>query len=302
MVTSSIEYIRPASRSFAGMKQILFQPFQLGKWVVLGFTAWLAGLLHGGGGNGGSSEMKSERMEKFFREIVAWVKDHSELAIGIGTAILLAGLVLILVFLWISSRGKFLFLDNVVHDRARVKVPWQQFKRHGNSLFRWRFIFGIVAVFTLLPVGGAIAWLVFLPFHDSEWAGSSILWIVLLTVVFLSVMVAIGYISNLLEDFVIPLMYRDSLTTNEAWRHFFQINRAAPGRIILYVLWKYLLGLAAATGMITLGLATCCIGFLLLAIPYLGSVLLLPVLVFFRLLGPEFLRQFGADYDIFDHP
>ena len=39
-----------------------------------------------------------------------------------------------------------------------------------------------------------------------------------------------------------------------------------------------------------------------MALPYIGAVLILPVTTFFRLLGPEFLRQFGEDYDIFPKP
>jgi len=35
----------------------------------------------------------------------------------------------------LRSRGKFMFLDNVVHDRAEVSQPWQDFRRLGNSLF-----------------------------------------------------------------------------------------------------------------------------------------------------------------------
>jgi hypothetical protein len=36
-----------------------------------------------------------------------------------------------------------------------------------------------------------------------------------------------------------------------------------------------------------------------MAIPYLGTVLLLPVLVFKRSYSIYFLRQFGPEYDVF---
>jgi len=40
--------------------------------------------------------------------------------------------------------------------------------------------------------------------------------------------------------------------------------------------------------------ATCCIA----AVPYIGTVILLPVFVLLRLFSLLFLRQFGPDYDV----
>ena len=79
-------------------------------------------------------------------------------------------------------------------------------------------------------------------------------------------------------------------------------RRVATIRFVLYALWKLLLGFAALLAILLVGFGTCCIGFLIMAIPYLGAVLLLPVSVFFRFLGPQFLRQFGPDFDVFPDP
>ena len=46
------------------------------------------------------------------------------------------------------------------------------------------------------------------------------------------------------------------------------------------------------------GCMTCCIGFLILMIPYIGTVVLLPMYVTFRGLDLEFLAQFGEEYDL----
>jgi hypothetical protein len=40
--------------------------------------------------------------------------------------------------------------------------------------------------------------------------------------------------------------------------------------------------------------ATCCLA----ALPYIGTVILLPVFVCLRAFGLCFIRQFGADYDV----
>src|SRR5438552_16678985 len=44
---SKIEIFKPFSESFELMKKILFQPFDLKKWLVIGFAAFLASLSGG---------------------------------------------------------------------------------------------------------------------------------------------------------------------------------------------------------------------------------------------------------------
>ena len=55
----------PVESAWMGTKKILFQPFDIGKWFALGFSAWLATLLEGGGSfnfNGGGSGDSSDGM------------------------------------------------------------------------------------------------------------------------------------------------------------------------------------------------------------------------------------------------
>ena len=49
-------------------------------------------------------------------------------------------------------------------------------------------------------------------------------------------------------------------------------------------------------------LLTCCIAGCLLVLPYLGTVLLLPVLVFRRSYSLCYLAQYGGEYDVFAPP
>jgi hypothetical protein len=71
------------------------------------------------------------------------------------------------------------------------------------------------------------------------------------------------------------------------------------GVFILYFLFQIVL--AMAIGVIVFGavIITCCIAGCLMLLPYLGTVLLLPVLIFKRCYSLYFLAQFGRDYDVF---
>ncbi len=106
----------------------------------------------------------------------------------------------------------------------------------------------------------------------------------------------------MLDAFVVPIMYRHGIGVMAAWGRFLPLLSAHPLAFIVYIVIVAVLGVCAFAAIITLGLATCCMGFLLMAVPYVGQVLLLPVHVMFRGLGPDFLSQFGPDFDVFATP
>ncbi len=47
-----ISVVDPVIPAIERVKTILFRPFDLGKWFVIGFCAWLAGQTRPGGGGG----------------------------------------------------------------------------------------------------------------------------------------------------------------------------------------------------------------------------------------------------------
>lgn len=305
-----IRYREPASRAFAGMEHVLFRPFRISKWFALGFTAFLAGLANGGGGGGaGGSHFRSgggqasgmsgpdPSLKEVFAPALAWIAAHWLLVTLLILLIVTFGFAL----LWLSSRGKFMFLDNVVHNRALVKVPWAEFRDQGNSLFLWRLFFSLATFLAILVLGGAMIAVVVLP----EWRtlmGSTLATVAPFVILLLGMVFLVAYINLLVEDFVVPLMYRHRLTTLETWKRFLVIHNASPFTFVGFALWKALLWIAAAFIFITAILLTCGCAVVILILPYLGSVLALPALVFFRFLGPLFLRQFGPEYDLWAPP
>ena len=55
-----ISVIDPIGPAIEHVRLMLFKPFDLSKWLTIGFCAWLAQLGHGGGGGGGGTD--GERM------------------------------------------------------------------------------------------------------------------------------------------------------------------------------------------------------------------------------------------------
>ena len=147
---SNPSVIAPIGMALATTRRILFQQFDLVRWLAIGFTAWLAAL---DGGLGSSFNINPGHYEKGDIPQAVWDWIVAHLFIVIPAVILLAavGLVIGLLVLWVSCRGKFMFLDNVVGGRAEIIEPWNRFRAQGNSCFLFVVCFSLalVAVFIL---------------------------------------------------------------------------------------------------------------------------------------------------------
>jgi hypothetical protein len=89
-------------------------------------------------------------------------------------------------------------------------------------------------------------------------------------------------------------MYRQRCTTPDAARQVLRLIFANPTPFILFCLFGIVLVLA----MLVIGCIVTCFTCCIAAIPYVGTVILLPVFVVFRSFSLLFLRQFGPDYDV----
>src|SRR5262249_456084 len=115
---------------------------------------------------------------------------------------------------------------------------------------------------------------------------------VLLTVfcVFLILLIGLAVILVVISQLMVPIMYRQRCRAPLAFWQAIDLVNSHPGPIVLYILFLLLLAVAVVVTGCAAACATCCIA----AIPYVGTVILLPIpvtLVAFSLL---FLRQFGA--------
>ena len=299
----NIDYIEPLSRGWARMKKALFQPFDLAKWFTVGFTAFLAALLDGGGGAGGNSRNYGKAkfdFDDFFNfpgYAWEWLNSHpvwfTLILFGIGFIFVLS-----IVLTWVSSRGKFMFLDNVVFDKAEVKKPWYEFRREGNSLFVWRFVFGFILFFVFI-VSFVYSFILIREMYFEGSFSSQIATIIGMIFYFLFLIIISAYITLFLNDFVVPIMYKNRITTTQAWFKFFPLFNRHIGHFIVYGLFIFVLMILVVIAVVIFGFVTCCIGLLLLIIPYIGSVVFLPVSYTFRAFSVGFLEQFGEDFKIF---
>ena len=301
-----IRYLDPLSRGWGRMKKALFNPFDLKKWFVVGFTAFLAGLTEGPGGGGGGSNWKSDYGSNWDlgdvieapRNALDWLIESPERIVLISMVALIL-MVFILLIVWLSSRGKFMFLHNVVHNSAEVAKPCRVYGNQGNSLCLWTIGFGLVCVAFFTLFAGLVYNLVTRIHYGEIAAADVILWIVGLSFLFIVSIFVVGYVSLFLDDFIVPIMYKHKIAASDAWRKFLPIFKTYAMHFILYGILLFLIYLAIGVAVVLVGVFTCCIGFFLLVIPYINSVFTLPISFTLRGFSAEFLAQFGAKYNVF---
>lgn len=305
-----ISVTEPVSPALERVKTMLFKPFDLGKWFTIGFCAWLAFLGQGGGSgvnfnnnlNVGNSNHASETFRHDYHQARDYVLNNLDWILPAATAavVLLAGLWLLI--LWLSSRGRFMFLHCVALDRAEVSEPWGKFASEANSLFAFRVVLGLMGACLMLPLLAAIIVTMAGMILRGE---ANAVGVILAAGFFLFLLIAVlvfALMQKFTMDFVVPIQFLRGGKCLAAWRDFWGLLADHAGLFTLYILFQIVLNLAI--GIIVLGaiLVTCCLAGCLMVIPYLGTVLLLPVLVFKQSYALYFLRQFGPGYDVFPPP
>ncbi|MBD3383298.1 hypothetical protein GF407_00085 [candidate division KSB1 bacterium] len=299
-----ISYTSPLQNAWRRMIRALFKPFDLKVWIIVGFTAFLANLLSGPAGRGinGADDFDDgngiEHLSSLPATVWDWLVQHPLAFFGIFFAILIAAAIFV-VLAWLQARGKFMFLDNVIHQRAMVSDPWNEYRRQGHSLFGWYLIFSVLV----------ICLVVFLVVYFFSLAGQVeppgndfyllLPFFLKLIVVLLAVSLPLAFIALMVDSFIIPIMYNDKISVWQAWNRFLTLLRKEIPHFILYALLILVLKIMVGVVLFILGFLTCCVGFILLVIPYISAVVTLPISYFFRVYSVEFLQQFGKAYRIF---
>ncbi|HST29972.1 MAG TPA: hypothetical protein VLK27_03960, partial [Chthoniobacterales bacterium] len=202
-------------------------------------------------------------------------------------------LVLIVVLTWLRARGNFIFTDCIARNRAAIAEPWREYRPEGNSYFLFLLILMLISILILglfcllgLAVFGFFG-------HGSHNAEVTPLFIVVLGL-FLMVWLGYAFFFGLTTYFMVPLMYVRRYRAGQASRQVAGLVLDNAGPFILFCLFGVclLLGVGIISGMATC--LTCCLALL----PYVGTVILLPLFVFLRAFGLRFIRQFGPDYDV----
>jgi hypothetical protein len=286
--TKPISLIDHVAPSIAHTKAILFAPFNVSRWLAIGLCAWLATLSESGGPN-----LLSEEYNKPLNQVQNTLASHPML---LG-ALLIFSIAFTIMVIWISSRGRFMFYHCVLYNSNQVAHPWHYYQHLAASLFRFRLILAIIGILLGMGFMGLIISAAGSTFQISDLPlllpQSAFLMPLLLIILGLLIC------DMLTNDFVIPIMHKHTLTCTAAWSVVWGTVGASKLNIFWYLLFKAMVAMAVGSAFLFLGLITRDAIYQMLMIPYIGALVLLPILTFKRTFALHYLRQFGPDFDLF---
>ncbi len=179
--------------------------------------------------------------------------ESSALTAFVDTALLAMGFAALLIGLglfYVSSRLQLVLFEVVARRDTRIAPIW---RRYGGATWKWiglKLLFWMAALVCLAPF--------FAPFvlhfiHNLPAAGdhgpqgsSHLVFVTALKIVsvFLVALLAFLFCYLLLMDFGIPSLALENTRLRETLRRIAQLVRSEPGPVALYVLMRFLLGLA----------------------------------------------------------
>lgn len=293
-----IEIGKPLTDGWNRMTRFCFEPFDIGKWFAVGFCAFLYELADMGFNFNIGPNINLGGPRAAIADVFDWISKNGPLAalLTLGGIVLFICVFVILEYL--GARGRFMFMHNLVHNTGEVSRPWSEYAVQATGFFVLRLKVLLLLGFAAIGLGlvcGAMAWS---DFHARRWGAGSISAAVI-ALLGLPVMALTAALFKVLSaDMIATHMFRNRSTAVEAWHATWeQVLTGNLGNLFLFYLVRILLGIPAWFVMVIGMLCTCCIG----ALPYLSSVLFLPISVFFRCFTLHYLRQFGPQWDVFEH-
>jgi len=310
---ANVSVTAPIGLAIERVKLVLFRPFDLGRWLTIGLGAWLAGLGRGGGGfnfnySPGSHQghVASGSAPPDFRAMYdrahTFVMNNLMWIIPLAIVIVLFLLALGILMAWLRAHGNFMFLHCVALNKAETSVPWNKLGKQSNSLFLFNLLLGFIGMLLALPMIVLMVLAGIRILNHGQPIMRVLLTLVPLVLMFLAVALVFLVIHKLTVDFVVPIMFVRGSKCRAAWSELINLVTAHVGRFVLYLLFQIVLALATFVLVVMVIFCTCCVAGCLMIIPYIGTVLLLPVLVFKRSYSLYYLAQYGPAYDAFPPP
>ena len=277
------------TESWRKMKEVLFQPFSWGVWVSLTLGLWLARLGEGGFRANinlsrsfirkkfGSFEEFSGILEPFANELGI---SGLALLVAIGAVLFIVVVVLGFLLLWVRCRSRFIVLDMLVRGvhAETFGSRWGRFRRQGNSLFWTLLLLGVLIFLCICGMALFVVLLLIALIGGGNSLSPVFPLIVVCMVPLLLFAAALGFYTSLFLDYCSLQMYRTDCSGMEAWQVFNRKLLERPGVFVRYCVGLVLIALLIMGAAVLLSCATCCIGLIFLLLPFVSTMVLLPVL------------------------
>jgi len=244
---SAVDAISPA---FEHTKRQLLQPFRFGQWTRLALVGLLAGELSSGGCHVPNlSNFNIPRRPGTEHFLFPGAGTDPVLFAGLIAVLVVAGFVLGILLMYISSVMRFILFDSVLAKECHIRQGWGRRQGPGWRYFLWKLLytlvtFGVLIVLLGIPLGFAFAvgWLT----DPKQHVVPLVLGGIVLFFAFMIFVIATAVIYVLTKDFVVPQMALEPIGAMEGWRRLWAMIKAEKGGYAGYIGMKIVLAVGAA--------------------------------------------------------
>jgi hypothetical protein len=234
------------SYAWQHMTGVLFRPMRWGIWWRVALLGFLSGEMHSNGGFNFQVPQIPAEHHKF----AMLPQMPTPAVIALIAALAAAGLVLLVMFIYIGSVCRFILFEAVLTRRFALREGWRKWQPQGMRLFGFNLLMlfaGLLLIaIVLTPV------LLFFFKYKREVGGHLLLLIgggALLFTVAVAVLLLLSLVYTLVKDFVVPQMALENLTLGDGWRRLWMFMQAEKGSYAGYIGMKIVLTLGAALAL-----------------------------------------------------
>jgi hypothetical protein len=162
----------------------------------------------------------------------------------------------------------------------------------GNSLFLFRVILGLATLLLIALLVTMIVVAIWPVVKTGDFSAASVVLLLLAVLAFIVLAIILSLVQLAMNDLVVPVMYVRGCRVGRAWREAGRLIGLHAGPLFLYVVLRIVLSVALGLLAFLAVCATCCIAIL----PYVGTVILLPLYVYVRSYALHFFSQFDPAF------
>jgi hypothetical protein len=267
---SAVDSISPA---FQHTKTQLFRPFRLGQWSRLALVGLFAGELSSGGGCNFNYQGHTGTAQRHY--LLMNLPDWAVLG-PLLILLVVAVPVLLLLFLYINSRMRFILFDSLISKRCEIRCMWRERREPALQYFVWQIVFSLAMLGSLAVLVGIPVFAAFLLGWFSaprEHLVPLVLGGILLFFIFLAWLLTSLFVHVFTKDFVVPQMALENLSAFDGWRRLWQMLQVERGAYAGYAGMKLVMAIGAA---FAIGIAAVVV-IVILLVPFggLGAITIL---------------------------
>lgn len=240
--------------------QSLLWPIDTGRWLRLAlivlFVGGAGGGVPSGGGNVGNVDVGEPAPPS--TDVGPALADVPTALVAAGAALLVLAVLVVLALILLGPVMEFVLVEGLRTGTVRVRRPFRRYLGAGLQLLLFRLALLIaIAAAVLVPIAGVVL---------AGMSVSAAFLALLLPFMFVLFAAALlyGVVMRLTTDFVVPTMIAEGRGIVDGWRRVFPLLRREWREFGLYLVLRFVLGIAAG---IAAGLAMGALA-LLAALPF----------------------------------